>query len=162
MPRLENPLKSNFPFCKWTTLRGSGEATILKVSYFVLLAVPFLAKLSLDANPGHFPIYLKLTFFSSLFLSVANLLYVVFCPRLVRRFDSANDLYRTHLEIFGAMRSTGLSDSFDASYQHCVDGFNRANAQQRWIRLLCWGLLIAGGGCAIAVVLERSYQVLYA
>src|SRR5215472_3191197 len=80
----------------WWKLRSVGNLTILKVSYVALAAAPFLTKFR---EIGRFlALYddkvVLASFFGGIFLASANLIYDIFCPTVIKRFDSPNTLYK--------------------------------------------------------------------
>ena len=146
-------------FCKWTSLRAFGESYILKVSYFSLAAVPLIAKNILKLGVVGFPFYLKLIFFSSLLISVGNILYSVFCPKLIKRFDSPNDMYRANLEIYKLRKIADISDGFTGDFDHCINGFRANNHSAYLARVTCFICLIIGILLVLILTIERSYWV---
>jgi hypothetical protein len=148
-----------FKFCKWTTLRSFGDSYILKVSYFSLAAVPFIAKNLTKLGVEDFPIYLKLLFFSSLLISIGNLFYSVFCPKLIKKFESPNEMYRANLEIYKLRKITNISDDFEGDHAHSVNGFKNNNFKASGARFICFCCLLLGGLFAFAFILERTYWV---
>lgn len=149
-------------FCKWTTLRSFGDAWILKVSYIALLSVPMLANYLNKLDIEGFPLYLKFLFFSSLNISIGNILYSIFCPKLIKRFDTPNDMYRANLEIYKLRKESGIDDKFSGDYEHCIEGFQAHNHLNKFARFICFFCLIIGGLLVFALVLERSYWVISA
>jgi hypothetical protein len=146
-------------FCKWTSLRSFGESHILKVSYFSLAAVPLIAKNVIKLGIEGFPLYLKLIFFSSLLISIGNVFYSVFCPKLIKRFDSPNDMYRANLEIYKLRKITNISDGFTGNYEHCIQGFRKNNHNACWARFTCFICLVGGLLLLFFLILERAYWV---
>lgn len=147
-------------FCKWTALRSFGESYILKVSYFSLAAVPFIAKNTIKLGVEGFPVYLKLMFFSSLLISIGNVFYSVFCPKLIKKFESPNEMYRANLEIYKLRKIAKMYDGFTGDFEHSIEGFRNNNYKACIARFICFLCLIAGGLLAFALILERSYVVL--
>jgi hypothetical protein len=125
----------------WWSLRSVGNLSVLKVSYPALILTPYISEykeLSEWLHINNNKIMLS-AFFAGLSLAIANLLYDVFCPVIVKRFDSPNTMYRTMLEIKQLSRVAEPYDKFDASLEHCTTSYNRfaeANA-------------VAGCGCAV-------------
>lgn len=153
----ENKYKS--AFCKWSTLKSFGDSYILKVSYFSLAAVPLIAKNTIKLGGEGFPLYLKLMFFSSLFISIGNIFYSVFCPNLIKTFESPNEMYRANLEIYKLRKITKMSDDFTGDYAHSINGFRNNNYKAFLARFVCFLCLIVGGLLVFALILERTYWV---
>lgn len=149
-------------FCRWTKLRASGETKILKVSYFTLLLVPMLANYSNKLGIEGFPLYLKLLFFSSLFVSIGNVLYSIFCPKLIKRFDTPNDMYKANLDIYESRKRADINDGFSGDYEHCMKGYKFHNYQNIPARFACFFCLVVGGVSALVLIIERSVWVLTA
>ena len=146
-------------FCKWTTLRSFGESYILKVSYFSLAAVPLIAKNIIKLGVEGFPVYLKLIFYSSLLISIGNIFYSVFCPKLIKKFESPNEMYRANLEIYKLRKITNMSDDFTGDYDHSIKGFRNNNYKAWFARFICFVCLIAGALLALALISERACWV---
>jgi hypothetical protein len=86
----------------WTTLNSLGRSRILKSSYLWLLVVPVVAKLLENVGPNfEIQIFGKLAlielslpfswvvfFFSAVAISAADLIYNVFCPKLIKDHQS--------------------------------------------------------------------------
>lgn len=153
------PQKKWTVFCRWTSLRLFGEAKILKASYFSLLSVPVLAQFSEKLGVTGFPLYLKLLFFSSLFISFGNVLYSIFCPKVIKRFDAPNDMYRANLEIYEKRKKAEIQDKFSGDYEHCLAGFVRNNYKFVVARLICFLLMLFGGICLVLFLIERGKWV---
>jgi hypothetical protein len=84
----------------WWSLRPVGNLFTLKVSYPVLILVPFISKYEEFAKSiGIYNWIILTSFFGSLSLALANLLYDILCPIIVKKFDSQNTLYKEMLQI---------------------------------------------------------------
>jgi hypothetical protein len=114
----------------------------------------------MEAEKPGFPFYLKLLFFSSLFLSLGNLWYSLFCPRLVRRFESANDLYERSLSIYERRQAAGLGeDGYEGDYEHVEKGYAKKNSLNPVKRGLCFAFYLVGAVLAVWLIWERSQWV---
>lgn len=112
----------------WKSLRVVGNLVILKVSYVALAILPFATNfIDWLEVLGFTKTQLFCLYFSSLSLALANLLYDVFCPPIIKRFESANDLYRDMLSIKKVSRIVYPNDEFCGEYEHAVTAYDRAN-----------------------------------
>ena len=98
-------LMINYVIPSWTDLRGFGSSRLLKTSYFWMILVPLAAKLLAHMpNELHIPLLektltiglglpfsWKVLFFSSLSFSVANSIYSIWCPRIVKEYRTFAD-----------------------------------------------------------------------
>ena len=148
----------------WNALQSLERISFLRVSYVVLVGVPLLASLQQTALGeffGKLPLTLRLGYFASLLLSLAHMIYQGFCPQLIKRFESPNDVYRDLLQI-KALQATHLSEdtAFAFDLKHCRDNFTEKNLINWGARLGC--ALLYGVGIALVawVALERSLVVL--
>ena len=146
-------------FCRWTNLRCFGEAQILKVSYFGLALVPLLAHYYTKLGIEKFPFHLKLLFYSSLLISIGNLLYSMFCPKMLKLFDTPNHMYMKNLEIYVLRKKAELSDEFGGDYSHCIKGFSKHDFSVPCARIICFLCLVVGAVFVIWLALERSMWV---
>jgi hypothetical protein len=153
------------PWLRWTQMRLLGNIQFFKVSYAVLIAVPLLALLQhyLPSLPDAFrnmPLLLRLTYFSALILSCAQMVFQGFCPTIIKRFDSPNDLYRDLLQI-KALQVQYLSDdkTFDFGIKHCRDNFQHKDLQYWFARILCGGFYITGIGLFAVVIVIQALRV---
>ena len=148
----------------WTMFKSLNNMYFLRISYFILVSVPILAAFrstSLGIYFGSLSLTSRLGYFSSLLLSFAHMIYQGYCPQIIKRFESPNDLYREMLEI-KALKSKYLIEDkgFEFDIKHCCKGFTEAN-QKNWVaRLIC--ALLYGAGIALAgwVILENSLAIL--
>jgi hypothetical protein len=126
MPLSEKTFWGVNGFFNWWNLRSVGNLIVLKVSYPVLALTPFISQYREISKLLH--IYNNsvtlAAFFASLFLAGANLLYDVFCPVIVKRFDSPNTLYKEMLDIKLRSIIAEPDDKFDASLEHCKRAYN--------------------------------------
>src|SRR5437868_14861468 len=93
-------LWGNNGFFNWWKLRSAGNLYILKISYPVLLAMPLVSRYKeISQWLGIYNWTLLVTFFGSIALAMADLFYDLFCPIIVKRFDSPNTPYKEMLDI---------------------------------------------------------------
>jgi hypothetical protein len=149
---------SRVRFPRWTQMRLLGNIQFFKVSYAVLVAVPLLALLQhyvprLPDTFRNMPLVLRLTYFSSLLLSCAHMVFQGFCPSIIRRFDSPNDLYRDLLQIMALQVQCLPEDkNFDFHIKHCRENFQRKDFQYWFARILC-GFFYTTGIALFAIVI---------
>lgn len=67
---------------------------------------------------------------------MANLLYGIACPAIVKRFESANDLYRDMLSIKEKSEHLYPNDDFQVYHKHCVEAYRRADESKRLLRII--------------------------
>lgn len=148
----------------WKQLSMLGNIQFLRISYAVLIIVPLVASLRFTTLSTFFdevPLTMRLGYFASLLLSFAHMLYQGFCPQIIKRFESPNDLYRDMLQI-KALQTQYLpaDEGFKFDIDHCRDGFTSANLANRGARLMCGLLYVAGIALVVWIAIERSLVVL--
>ncbi len=144
----------------WWHLRSVGNLKVLKVSYAVLVLVPVLSHYeTVVSYLGIKPWFLAAVFFASLFLALANLIYDIACPTIVKRFASPNDLYREMLVIRELAARMYPLDEFDASLDHCVPAYRDAANERPWSRFLCATFYFAAGILFAIIFAYRSWLV---
>lgn len=88
------------------------------------------------------------------------MVYQGFCPQVVRRFDSPNDLYRDMLAIKALQQQYLPADTgFTFDIAHCRDGFDRANRAKPFARVCCGLFYYVGLTLFAWLVIERSLLV---
>ncbi len=158
--------KNKYKCCQWNSLNALRNMQFLRISYVILVIVPIIA--SIKTTPiGQFfnelPITLRLGYFASLVLSIAHMLYQGFCPQIIKRFESPNDLYRGLLEIKSLQEQFLKNDqAFEFDIKHCRNSFKTSNLDKPIIRLVCWVLFMVGLVLALIIAIERSLVVLFA
>lgn len=128
----------------WWSLRSVGNLVVLKVSYPVLALTPFISEYKTISKMLHLynnSITLA-AFFASLMLAMANLLYDIFCPVIVKRFDSPNTMYKEMLEIKSRSLTAQSTDQFDASIEHCKSTYNSFAGGRPVVGSLCAGCYV--------------------
>ena len=147
----------------WWKLRSVGNLWVLKVSYAALIAVPFLAAHNAVPRLLGFEVwFLAAIYFASLFLGLANLLYDIGCPPIVKRFPSPNDLYEKMLEIRARCAALYPNDGFDASLEHCKTAYKDASVSNPTMRYLCTFFYFGAAFFFAIIFLNRSWIVLKA
>jgi hypothetical protein len=125
-------------FINWWSLRPVGNLFILKVSYPALILIPFISKYEEFAKLiGLYNWIILASFFGSLSLALANLLYDIFCPVLVKKFDSPNTLYKEMLHIKLDSLKCYPHDNFDATIDHCKDAYNGFSESKPVLGMAC-------------------------
>jgi hypothetical protein len=154
------PALKRFQWKRLSTLRN---IQFLRISYAVLVVVPLIATVQSTSLGSFFqglPLTMRLGYLASLLLSLAHMIYQGYCPQIIQRFESPNDLYRDMLEIKALQTQHLASDTgFTFDIAHCRSSFMAANHASWGARLFC-GLLYWGGvGLVLWVILERSLVV---
>lgn len=152
-------------FClNWWSLRGVGSLWVLKVSYVALVAIPFLTKVVVRPVVRDFVgltnWFLPALFFGSLFLAIANLVYDIFCPSVVKRFGSQNDLYARMLEIRELSSRLYPHDNFDATLDHCKKKYESDSFSRPFWRCVCSTSYVAAGVLLALVFAHRAQVVI--
>ena len=161
--KTEKPPPTLKPF-QWKRLSTLRNIQFLRISYAVLVIVPLIA--SVQSTPlGSFfqglPWTMRLGYLASLLLSLAHMIYQGYCPQIIQRFESPNDLYRDMLEI-KALQSQYLATdtAFAFDIAHCRSSFTSANHANWGARLICGLLYWSGVVLVLLVTFERSLVVL--
>ena len=144
---------------EWWHLRSVGNLKALKVSYIALALVPVVVENRMLSWIGGDKSVLFCTFFGSLFLALANLVYDIMCPTVIKRFESPNDLYQKMLEIRKLSLDTYYGEEFDASKEHCFKKYHSDSRSYPRVRLVCVSLFVSSAVLLGYVVLNRSYRV---
>ena len=102
-------MRNAFTMPTWTGLRALGTSSVLKSSYFWIFFVPLVAKF-LHQIEGPFrlhfagkdqsialalPFNWTLFYFASLSFAIASLMFSVFCPWLIKNFDTFSAYYES-------------------------------------------------------------------
>ena len=125
-------------------LRNPGNNKTIKISYIWIILVPLIAKLIRHSNEAfveylHFELTISFTwqllYFSALMFTIANLLYSIRCPDIVKHFASYIDyknkghsihdlisLFRTFLYYYD-----GKSDAYQNN--HLINFLNKIDAK---------------------------------
>jgi hypothetical protein len=147
----------------WWSLRSVGNLVVLKVSYPVLALTPFISEYKEISKILH--IYNNritlAAFFASLFLAIANLIYDVFCPVIVKRFDSPNTMYKEMLDIKIRSILGHPSDSFDASLDHCKEAYNAFAVSRPIFGAICACSYMASVALFAYIFIDRVSVVVY-
>lgn len=144
----------------WWRLRSVGNLKVLKVSYFVLFAAPVLSKYESIATYLGLSIWLiVIAFFASLCLALANLIYDIACPTVIKRFDSPNDLYKEMLEIKNLSAHLYPDDGFDASLKHCKASYMNLSTAKPFWGLVCALFYNVAGLLFLMILANRVFIV---
>jgi hypothetical protein len=143
----------------WWHLRVLGDIKALKVSYVALAVIPMVAESRLLSWVGGDKGVLFGVFFGSLSLALANLLYDIFCPVVVKRFASPNDFYHQMLEIRDLSARLYPDDPFRANLEHCKKRYREDATTLPRVRVWCANLFLLSGILWGYVVLNRTWSV---
>lgn len=119
----------------WETIKGFGQAKILKTSYVFLFLIPVLAgmlsklpeEIVIPIFEKKIPIVLDLPFswfilfISACFASIGNIIYSSFCPSLIKEylnFPSFKDHRRDGTYLLSYIRKLSFLDSSDKTLEH--------------------------------------------
>ena len=163
-----HPLRTLVDLLTWKRLSLVGNIYFLKASYILLVAVPIWASLEARVAQTPFdkfildlPLTLRLGYLSALLLSIAHMIYQGFCPPVIKRFESPNDLYRAMLEIKALQQQHLPGDTdFQFSIAHCRQRFAENNIGSWGARLTC-GVLYAGGLTIVLGVMWHHFLIVF-
>lgn len=147
----------------WWHLRSVGNLWILKISYAALALIPFLTRHDQVSSLLGFEVWLLVTvYFANLSLAIANLIYDIECPILIRRFESPNDLYLSMLTIRNLSVKLYPDDNFDGSIDHCKRRYMQDSKSKPILRALCFVFYLSSAILFLLFFLNRSYIVVRA
>jgi len=149
----------------WSSLRSVGNLYPLKISYLSLAAIPFVAQLTDLTEPlfgsGTFraAAVLTATYFGNVLLAIANLLYDVRCPPIIRRFASRNDLYRDMLEIAWKQKVAYPADDWHGDLDHAEEAYTVQSVKHPKSRGACAVTFALAAALLLGVAVDRSVLV---
>lgn len=152
--------KKTAPWITWWSLRPVGKFPLFKVSYLALLAVPLISKLIALFNIQTNPLFFAALYFGNLSLALGNLLFDLFCPVLIKRFESPNDLYNQMLDITDKQQKCYPDDEWIGSISHSWAAYENQNLSRSipcYLSAVLYGL---GFLMLSYVIVERSIFVL--
>lgn len=144
---------------KWRTLRSIGSNPLFKVSYLALATIPIISKIITYFNLESEYLFFAALYFGSLFFAFGNLIYDLFCPIVIKRFESPNDLYDKMLDITAKQKIHYPEDEWNGSYEHSVSAYNKFNLSKPFFCHLSALLYFIGIVLLVYVVFERSWLV---
>ncbi|RIK32637.1 MAG: hypothetical protein DCC56_02150 [Anaerolineae bacterium] len=153
-------LRKTIPRVHWGRLRFIGNVRNLSVSIMIGLALALPDLIGTDLVK-----YLKnpqlinslLVFITA--NGLAYLFYEIFCPPIIKKFESLADFYEHQLNIKKLQLETYPKDPFEANLQHVAKHYIRNLGQYniaRWITLI---LYIVGFG-ALIYLLGHFYDLI--
>ncbi len=164
-PLPSTPLPPKHTGPPWKSLDNLAHIQFLKVSYLVLVLVPFVALVQHEATwlpeeLRRMPLIFRFLYFSSLLLSLAHMIYQGWCPTIIKRFDSPNDLYREMLKI-KALQSLFLPGDTHLNFDlnHCRDRFAEYDFQRPPARLACATCYGIGAALFLVVVALQALRL---
>lgn len=145
----------------WWQLRAAGNLYVLKISYAALVLIPLLSNhQELASRLDLAPWLMAVLFTASFTLALANLIYDVGCPTIVKRFASPNDLYDKMLDIRERTAKLYPDDAFGASIQHCKRAYEGASHSRTVLRWVC-SLLFGLSAISFAIIFGYRAFVVY-
>jgi hypothetical protein len=148
------------PLLPWTSLRPVGKFPLFKVSYIVLLGVPLLSKVIVFFDVHTDTWFFAALYFGNLAMALGNLVFDVFCPAIIKRFGSPNDLYDRMLDIAAKQRQSYPEDVWTGNLEHSWAAYGRENRSRRFVRVACGILFFIGFLLLLYVTVNRSIFVL--
>lgn len=149
----------------WRTLRPVGNFALFKVSYIVLVGVPLISRIlpHLNLNDMHTHVFFFSLYFGTLLFAIGNLLFDAFCPTLIKRFESPNDLYKAMLDVTEKQQRLYPEDDWIGTKKHSREGYETQNKSRRAVCVFTFWLYVLGGILLGIVLVERSsYVIRYA
>lgn len=148
---------------KWSSCRTVGNLQILKVSYAALVLAPFMGAFIPELREiGFSTCQILALYFSSLSLAVANVLYDIFCPSVIKRFASPNDLFRDMVSIKDvSSRVYPRTDKFEARYEHAKNGWRSANESRKFANWLVMILFLLASALFLYLIVARSIDLTF-
>ena len=129
------------------------------MSYIALAAIPIISKIITYFNLRSEYLFFAALYFGSLFFAVGNLMYDLFCPIVIKRFASPNDLYDKMLDITAKQKTFYPDDEWDGSYEHSVSAYNKFNLSKPFFCHISALLYSIGILLLVFVLFERSKLV---
>ncbi len=152
--------KKGKPRLTWWHLRPIGSFPLLKFSYLALLALPLISKFALFFGAQGYLRFFAALYFGSLSLALGNLIFDIFCPAIIKRFASPNDLYVHMLDVALKQQQCYPQDAWVGNLRHSRDAYNRESLSAPGLRYLSFTLYGFGALLFAYVFYERSALVL--
>lgn len=149
---------------KWSSCRSVGNIALLKVSYLVLVLAPFAPAFIEEVRSlGLDTCQIFALYFSSLILALANAIYDIFCPSIIKRFESPNDMFRDMIAIKKLSSSVfPRSDKFVADYGHAEAGWRAANQSRSSLAAVVFSMFCLSLSLFLYLIIARSITLIYA
>jgi len=145
----------------WFFLRPFGQFPLLKVSYIALVAIPLASHFPPVFRFGG-PYFFPALYFGNLMVALASLLYDIFCPIIIKRFASRNDLYDKMLDIAAKQQQLYPADNWIGTLQHSDEAYKGAAMSGPIKAFLCFLFYLLGFVLLGYVIFERSTAVVRA
>ena len=153
-------------YITWTALANMGRVNIVPISGAAVVLIPVIARVSsmdvnsisdisvvilnlLDAKLPNVPVNFMRSFWVSFFITVASILFKIFCPQEIKYYKDYDDWRRRselcsryqleHIEEYGIR---GESQRENEIYKKYLDVINKENHTYLLLRVLI-GVLIA-------------------
>jgi hypothetical protein len=144
----------------WSSLRSVGNFALFKVSYVALLILPWVSRIAEYMKAGGYT-YIGAIYFGDLFLALANLVYDIRCPAVVKRWESPNDFYIQMLDVAIKQKQSYPDDDWIGNLEHSKSAYLRFAYSRPAARLVCVVLYFFGLSLLVYVLVERSWHVLH-
>ena len=142
--------KKELPYWHWGRIRLIGSLKILSIIPFVgagIIAILGLPQFeNVDAKrllEDLWMLYSLLAFL--IFLFSANIIYHMYCPPMVKKFESLAELYQYQLSLkWSQLQVYPNDDEFKANLDHIVEVYSKELIKHSFLRRTCL-LLFASG-----------------
>lgn len=146
--------------CPWSSLRSLGNFALFKVSYVALLVLPWVSRIAEYLQSGGYT-YIGALYFGDLFLALANLVYDIRCPSVIKRWESPDDFYIQMLDVAAKQQQCYPDDEWVGNLEHSKAAYTRLAYSLPTTRALCASLYCVGLTLLSYVLVERSWHVLH-
>lgn len=145
----------------WSSLRSLGNFALFKISYVALLLLPWVSRIAeYLRTDGYTYFYIGAIYFGDLFLALANLVYDIRCPAVVKRWESPNDFYIKMLEVSSKQQQCYPQDAWVGDLEHSKQAYLQFAYSRPVSRLVCMLLYAFGLILLSYVTADRSWHVL--
>ena len=176
---------------KWTRLRKIQGNKIVKSSYIWLVIVPTYSKLAISLHNNlnidiSLPFSWQLFFFAALVFVIANIVYLYYCPPIIKEFFGWDDFLRSgrdvdyllenypecdeeigeerafiqHLRYTNARTPTS-EESLRDMRRYFLTCYDNANTLKEKARKLCAGIYLFAFFLFFCVIVSNIYWVVY-
>ncbi len=138
-------LRRGIPALHWGRLRFIGSLRVLSISYIIGAAVALPKLLGEDDLLSflHNPYIIGPLAIFVVGVGLGNLIYELFCPATVKKFESLAVFYETQLKIKKIQMETYPQDPFEANLLHVAGSYIEDLGSFQAARGLAFGLYVA-------------------
>jgi hypothetical protein len=138
-------LMETIPKIHWGRLRFIGSVRTLSLSFLISLATALPDLRNFDPAPLMRDSHIALSFVGFIIgFGLANLCYEIYCPAIIRRFESLPDFYQHQLTIKQLQMATYANDPFEAGLLHVTQSYVSALKERTLARYVTLSLYVLG------------------